>query len=59
MRWTRDYAQRNGYVLVQDTVLEDYHEIPQNIVLGYTTMIREVVQQIEEQALAKPTPSIC
>lgn len=55
VRWTRDYAQRNGYVLVQDTVLEDYHEIPQNIVLGYTTMIREVVQQIEEQALAKPT----
>ena len=36
-------------------MLEDYHEIPQNIVLGYTTMIREVVQQIEEQALAKPT----
>ena len=55
VRWIRDYAQRNGYVLVQDTVLEDYHEIPRNIVLGYTTMIREVVQQIEEQALAKPT----
>ena len=55
VRWTRDYAQRNGYVLVQDTVLENYHEIPQNIVLGYTTMIREVVQQIAEQALDKPT----
>lgn len=34
VRWTRDYAQRNGYVLVQDTVLENYHEIPQNIVLA-------------------------
>ena len=55
VRWTRDYAQRNGYGLVQDTVLENYHEIPQNIVLGYTTMIREVVQQIAEQALDKPT----
>lgn len=46
VRWTRDYAQRQGYILVQDTVLPGYHEIPQNIVLGYTTMIREVYQQL-------------
>lgn len=46
VRWTRDYAERQGYILVQDTVLPGYHEIPQNIVLGYTTMIREVYQQL-------------
>lgn len=51
VRYASDFAKENNYYLVQDTALPGYTETPNNIVLGYTTMIREALEQIEE----KPT----
>lgn len=55
VRWTAAYAQDKGYVLVQDTAFNGYTEVPQNIVLGYTTMIREALDQLKAQGQPLPT----
>lgn len=51
VRYAAEFAKTNGYFLVQDTALPDYTEIPNNIVLGYTTMVAEALEQMTE----KPT----
>jgi diaminopropionate ammonia-lyase len=38
----RDEAERNGYVLIQDTAWEGYTEIPTLITTGYKTMMLEL-----------------
>lgn len=38
----RDEAERNGYVLIQDTAWEGYTEIPTLITAGYKTMMLEL-----------------
>ena len=46
------YAEENGGYLVQDTYFEGYDsDVPDNIVLGYSTMVKEALAQMEE----KPT----
>lgn len=51
VRYAADYAKANGYVLVQDTALPDNTEVPNDIVLGYSTMAAEALNQMPE----KPT----
>lgn len=51
VRYASDFAKKNNYHLVQDTSLPGYTQIPNNIVLGYSTMIREAIDQMKE----KPT----
>lgn len=51
VRYAANFAKENNYYLVQDTSLEGYREIPNNIVMGYSTMAREALDQMEE----KPT----
>jgi diaminopropionate ammonia-lyase len=46
VRFAHAYAQNNGYYLVQDTGLEGYDQIPQNIAYGYSTMVSEAYQQM-------------
>ncbi|MFQ6112978.1 MAG: diaminopropionate ammonia-lyase, partial [bacterium] len=40
-------AQKNGWVLVQDTSWEGYEEIPIRIMQGYLTIIDEALEQLE------------
>lgn len=47
VRWTRNTADEKGWVLVQDTVLEGYEEIPRWIMEGYATMVMEAIDQLE------------
>jgi diaminopropionate ammonia-lyase len=51
VRHAADYATKNGFYLVQDTALPDYEKVPMDVVLGYTTMAQEALNQIPE----KPT----
>ena len=39
-------AEENGWILVQDTSLPGYEEIPKLIMQGYLTMISEAIQQL-------------
>lgn len=51
VRYASEFAKKHNYDLVQDTVLPGYTEIPNYIVLGYSTMIKEALEQMKE----KPT----
>lgn len=51
VRYAAEYAKANNYYLIQDTALPGYESIPNNIILGYSTMIREALNQLSE----KPT----
>lgn len=46
VRFARAQAQKNGWVLVQDTAWDGYTEIPARIMQGYTTMGCEIAAQL-------------
>ncbi len=48
VRYASDYAKEHNYYFVQDTALPDYDDVPNDIVLGYSTMIMEALNQIPE-----------
>lgn len=48
-------AKANGWHLVQDTAFEGYETVPGWILQGYTTMAREVLEQLGDRELALPT----
>ncbi|MEG0260828.1 MAG: diaminopropionate ammonia-lyase [Lysinibacillus sp.] len=48
VRYTSQLAVENGWIVVQDTMWEGYEEIPLWIMQGYTTLMKEVVQRLEE-----------
>ena len=50
-----DDARENGWVMVQDTALEGYTDIPLWIMQGYTTMGYEIVHQLEAAGEDAPT----
>lgn len=52
VRFAKQQAEKNGWVLVQDTAWEGYTEIPTWIMQGYLTMAVEAVQQLGDK---KPT----
>lgn len=47
VRMASEMAEKNGWVLVQDTAWEGYEEIPQRIMQGYSTMGLEACEQLE------------
>lgn len=51
VRYAAEFAKENGAYFVQDTSLPGYTEIPNDIVLGYSTMVKEALDQMDE----KPT----
>lgn len=55
VRMAAGAAAEHGWHLVQDTALPGYEEIPVWIVQGYTTMAAEVLEQLEEKVLPRPT----
>lgn len=54
VRYANDLAEKNGYVMVQDTAWEGYENIPTWIIQGYVTMAYEAYLKLEEQNM-KPT----
>lgn len=56
VRLAADWAKQNGQFLVQDTGTAEYHQIPRDITLGYTTMVAEALKQMRGQyKTEKPT----
>lgn len=51
VRYAAEFARENDAHFVQDTSLPDYTQIPNDIVLGYSTMVKEALDQMNE----KPT----
>lgn len=49
VRMSWDLAQKNGYVMVQDTAWEGYEEIPTWIMQGYMTLALEALEQLRAQ----------
>lgn len=48
-------AEENGWVIIQDTALDGYREIPIWIMQGYGTIIDEAIEQMEEAGYDKPS----
>jgi diaminopropionate ammonia-lyase len=42
-------AERNGWLLIQDTAWRGYHEIPLRIMQGYLTILDEALEQLRGQ----------
>ena len=48
-------AEDKGWQLIQDTAYEGYERIPRWIMQGYTTMAAEIEEQLEDNALPRPS----
>ncbi|EJO5348639.1 diaminopropionate ammonia-lyase [Clostridium botulinum] len=55
VRLAASEAEKNGWVMVQDTAWEGYEEIPTWIMQGYGTMASEALEQLRELNVEKPT----
>lgn len=55
IRYVMDEADKNGWVIVQDTSWEGYVDIPKWIMQGYSALVLEAYQQIERDNLPMPT----
>lgn len=54
VRMATKYAEDNKATLVQDTAFEGYRDVPEKIVLGYSTMAAEAAEQLEKEG-KRPT----
>jgi len=55
VRMTAVEAEKNGWVVVQDTSWEGYEEIPSWIMQGYGTMSAEALEELNDLGVEKPT----
>jgi len=55
VRFANELAEKNGWVMVQDTAWEGYEKIPTWIMQGYTTMAYEAYMQLQEMREEIPT----
>jgi len=55
VRLSKQKAEENGWVIVQDTAWKGYEEIPTWIMQGYATLAVEAMEQLREQNVAAPT----
>jgi diaminopropionate ammonia-lyase len=51
----KETAYNNNWILVQDTAFENYTEIPLWIMQGYLTLISEIIMQMREISIKRPT----
>lgn len=51
VRYAAEFARKNSAYFVQDTSLPGYTKIPNDIILGYSTLVKEALDQMDE----KPT----
>jgi diaminopropionate ammonia-lyase len=52
VRWVSDQAKIHDWEIIQDTAWEGYEDVPRWIMQGYSTVAREIVEQMGE---TKPT----
>lgn len=50
-----DLAEKNGWIMVQDTAWEGYEKIPLWIMQGYATIAKEVMEEMEVMDESPPT----
>lgn len=55
VRWAHRQAEKNGWIVVQDTAWPGYENIPTWIMQGYATIISEALAQIAKAGDEKPT----
>lgn len=55
VRLAASMAEKNNWILVQDTAWEGYMEIPQWIMEGYSTLAEEIDQQLASHSAELPT----
>ncbi len=55
VEWVADAAKKQGWILVQDTSWDGYHDIPRWIMQGYMTMVAEEFLNNEATRPGKPT----
>lgn len=55
VRMTWDMAQKNGWVMIQDTAWDGYEDIPAWIMYGYTTLAVEALEQMRSLGVDAPT----
>lgn len=52
VRYVAEQARINGWEVIQDTAWEGYEDVPTWIMQGYSTLVQEIVEQLEDE---KPT----
>lgn len=55
VRFANDNAQKYGWQIVQDTAWEGYEDVPRWIMQGYSTLMLEAIEQMQEMKIEKPT----
>jgi diaminopropionate ammonia-lyase len=55
VRVSAKLAEENGWVVVQDTAWEGYAEIPEWIMQGYSVLSSEIMEQLRDCGIEKPT----
>ncbi|MDX9916740.1 MAG: diaminopropionate ammonia-lyase [Gudongella sp.] len=55
VRMANSLAEKNGWVMVQDTAWEGYEDIPTWIIQGYSTMGYEAYEELLEFGVKRPT----
>lgn len=55
VRYTADLARKKGWHLIQDTSWPGYETVPVWIMLGYTTMVYEAIDQMQAMGFDHPT----
>lgn len=55
VRLVREQVEKNSWVLFQDTAWEGYEEIPTWTMQGYGTVMKEILEQINESGEEAPT----
>lgn len=55
VRMCADLANKNGWIMVQDTAWDGYEDIPLWIMQGYASMAEEIVEQLDEEKAGHPT----
>lgn len=55
VRMCAKLMEENGWIMVQDTAWEGYDKIPLWIMQGYGAMAKEIVEQLEAEAIPQPT----
>lgn len=55
VRLANENAKKYGWVVVQDTAWEGYEDIPLWIMQGYSTIMDEIIEQLDEKGEERPT----
>ena len=55
VRLANSDAEKNGWIMVQDTAWEGYEDIPRWIMQGYMTLAVESLEQLAAQGIERPT----